>query len=44
MYGDEIAYFADCIEKGTSPDFVTLKSSTGSVKLVDRIVAAAKRL
>lgn len=44
MYGDEIAYFAECIEKGTSPDFVTLESSTGSVKLVERIVAAAKRV
>ena len=44
MYGDEIAYFADCIEKNASPDFVTPESSTGSVKLVERIVAAAKRV
>ncbi|MBR6771789.1 MAG: Gfo/Idh/MocA family oxidoreductase [Clostridia bacterium] len=44
MYGSEIAYFADCIENGTSPDFVTLESSTGSVKLVERIVAAANKL
>ena len=44
MYGDEIAYFAECIEKGTTPDFVTLESSTGSVKLVERIVAAANKL
>ncbi|MBR4941671.1 MAG: Gfo/Idh/MocA family oxidoreductase [Clostridia bacterium] len=42
MYGREIAYFADCIENGRKPDFVTLESSEGTVKLVERIVAAAK--
>lgn len=43
-YTEEIAYFADCIEKGSSPDFVTPKSSLGSVKLVERILASAVRV
>lgn len=43
-YTDEIAYFADCIEKGTDPVFITPESSLGSVKLVERILASAIRV
>lgn len=43
-YTDEIAYFADCIQMGEKPSFVAPESSLGSVKLVERLVAAAKRV
>ena len=32
-YGAEIAYFADCVEKGEKPDRVTIESSATSVEL-----------
>ncbi len=38
-YGDEIAYFIDCLEKGIPSDRVTPESSERSVKLVERILA-----
>ena len=40
-YADEIAYFFDCLERGVSPVKVTPESSENSVKLVERILAAA---
>ncbi len=37
-YGDEIAYFIDCVERGVKPDKVTPESSHNSVKLVHEIM------
>ena len=42
-YTEEIAYFASCIEAGKQPELVTPESSLGSVRLVERIVKAAKK-
>lgn len=43
-YTDEIAYFAGCIERDEEPDFITPESSAGSVKLVERLIAAAVKI
>lgn len=43
-YADEIAYFVSCLEAGVKPEKVTPESSENSVKLVERILAAAKRV
>ena len=43
-YTDEIAYFISSIEKGERPDFVTVESSMGSIKLVERLKACAKKI
>ncbi len=43
-YADEIAYFVSCLEAGVKPDKVTPESSENSVKLVEKILAAAKRV
>ena len=43
-YADEIEYFLDCIREGRTPEMVTPESSEGSVRLVERILAAAKKL
>lgn len=40
-YGDEIAYFLDCLERGVEPEKVTPESSEYSVKLVEEILANA---
>ncbi len=37
-YGDEIAYFVDCLERGVKPEKVAPKSSQDSVKLVHEII------
>ena len=41
-YAEEIAYFINCIEKGTETSLVLPESGLATVKLVERIVAAAK--
>ena len=43
-YAGEISYFIDCIEKGIKPSAVTPESSAGSVRLVERIVAATMKV
>lgn len=43
-YADEIAYFVSCLEAGVKPEKVTPQSSENSVKLVERILACAKRV
>ncbi len=43
-YADEIAYFVSCLEAGVKPEKVTPESSESSVKLVERILACAKRV
>ena len=37
-YGDEIAYFINCVERGVKPEKVTPESSQNSVKLVHEIM------
>jgi len=43
-YAGEIEYFVDCITRGVQPVKVTPESSEGSVKLVERIVAATIKI
>lgn len=43
-YTDEIAYFISSIKEGKRPELVTPESSLGSVGLVERILASAKRV
>ena len=43
-YADEISYFMDCIKCGREPERVAPKSSLTSVKLVEEILAKAKRV
>jgi len=43
-YTDEIAYFVSCIESGKAPERATPESAQGTVRLVERILANAKRV
>ena len=43
-YGDEIAYFIDCIKNGKEPERVLPESSLKSVKLTEEILKVAKRV
>ena len=43
-YSDEIVYFMDCIKSGKEPARVSPESSLASVKLVEDILAKAKRV
>ena len=37
-YGDEIAYFIECIKNDTKPTKITPQSSADSVNLVEEII------
>lgn len=43
-YADEIAYFIECIKSNCEPERVLPESSLQSVKLVEKILAEAKRI
>lgn len=43
-YLNEIQYFVDCVNNGTSPDFVTPESSAQTMALVDAIKSKAQKI